>query len=67
MSGKAIHDVEEQIKFLIRELQYSQQLHDVLVGIEHVNQLLDEVEAAMNERRVLDSLRLLESANPPHL
>jgi len=64
VSGKDIRDAEDRVEFLNREVQYSQQLHDVLVGIEHVNQLLGEVEAAMNERRILDSLYQLESVTP---
>jgi protein transport protein DSL1/ZW10 len=64
VSGKTIQDAEENADFLNRELQYSQQLHDVLKAIEYINQLLSEVEAARNERRILDSLRLLESTTP---
>ncbi|KAF5674199.1 Centromere kinetochore zw10 like [Fusarium heterosporum] len=60
ISGEAIEDAEEKTEFLNREVQYSQQLHGALQGIKHVNQLLSEVEAAKNERRILDSLRLLE-------
>ncbi|SPJ72705.1 uncharacterized protein FTOL_02434 [Fusarium torulosum] len=60
VSGEAIQDAEEKTEFLNREVQYSQQLHSALQGIKRVNQLLSEVEAAKNERRILDSLRLLE-------
>ncbi|KAM0343060.1 hypothetical protein ACHAPU_008961 [Fusarium lateritium] len=60
VSGEAIEDAEEKTEFLNREVQYSQQLHGALQGIKRVNQLLSEVEAAKNERRILDSLRLLE-------
>ncbi|KAM0429140.1 hypothetical protein ACHAQK_011185 [Fusarium lateritium] len=60
VSGEAIQDAEEKAEFLNREVQYSQQLHGALQGIKRVNQLLSEVEAAKNERRILDSLRLLE-------
>ncbi|KAH7246420.1 hypothetical protein BKA59DRAFT_501454 [Fusarium tricinctum] len=60
VSGEAIQDAEEKAEFLNREVQYSQQLHGALQGIKRVNQLLGEVEAAKNERRILDSLRLLE-------
>ncbi|KAF4970002.1 hypothetical protein FSARC_2905 [Fusarium sarcochroum] len=62
VSGEAIQDAEEKAEFLNREVQYSQQLHGALQGIKHVNQLLSEVEAAKNERRILDSLRLLEKS-----
>lgn len=61
VSGEAIQDAEEKAQFLNREVQYSQQLHGALQAIKRVNQLLSEVEAAKNERRILDSLRLLES------
>lgn len=61
MTGEAILDAEEKAEFLNREVQYSQQMHIVLRKIQHVNQLLIEVEQASRERRVLDSLRLLES------
>lgn len=61
VSGEDIQNAEEKVRFLQREVQYSQQLHGVLRGIQYVNELLSEVEASKNERRVLDSLRLLES------
>lgn len=60
-SGEAIQDAEDKTEFLNREVQYSQQLFGVLKGIRHVNQLLSEVEKASQERRILDSLRMLES------
>ncbi|KAF4974492.1 hypothetical protein FZEAL_8608 [Fusarium zealandicum] len=62
VSGEAIEDAEEKAEFLNKEVQYSQQLHSVLRGIQYVNELLSEVEAAKNERRILDSLRLLEKS-----
>ncbi|KAF4463103.1 Centromere kinetochore zw10 like [Fusarium albosuccineum] len=62
VSGEAIRDAEEKAEFLNREVQYSRQLHGVLRGIQYVNDLLSEVEAAKNERRILDSLRLLEKS-----
>lgn len=61
VTGEAIEEAEEKAEFLNREVQYSRQLHGVLRGIQYVNELLSEVEAAKNERRILDSLRLLES------
>lgn len=61
VTGEAIKEAEEKAEFLNREVQYSHQLHGVLRGIQYVNELLSEVEAAKNERRILDSLRLLES------
>ncbi|KAF3077553.1 hypothetical protein CFAM422_000316 [Trichoderma lentiforme] len=62
VTGEAILDAEEKAEFLNREVQYSQQMHIVLRKIQHVNQLLIEVEQASRERRVLDSLRLLEKS-----
>ncbi|KAK4075292.1 uncharacterized protein Triagg1_4413 [Trichoderma aggressivum f. europaeum] len=62
VTGEAILDAEEKAEFLNREVQYSQQMHIVLRKIQHVNQLLNEVEQASRERRVLDSLRLLEKS-----
>ncbi|UKZ46158.1 hypothetical protein TrVGV298_000357 [Trichoderma virens] len=64
VTGEAIQDAEEKADFLNREVQYSQQMHNVLRRIQHVNQLLIEVEQASRERRVLDSLRLLETLSP---
>ncbi|KAJ3947035.1 ribosome biogenesis protein ytm1 [Colletotrichum fioriniae] len=60
VSGKAIQDAEDHIQFLEKEVLYTNQLHDALRGIQHVNELLGEVEQAMNERRIIDSLRWLE-------
>ncbi|KAF9881101.1 is centromere binding protein at prophase [Colletotrichum karsti] len=62
VSGKAIKDAEDQVHFLEREVLYTQQLHEALRGIQHVNELLGEVEQAMNERRIIDSLRWLEKS-----
>ncbi|PKK46212.1 hypothetical protein CI102_10222 [Trichoderma harzianum] len=62
VTGEAILDAEEKAEFLNREVQYSQQMHIVLRKIQHVNRLLIEVEQASRERRVLDSLRLLEKS-----
>ncbi|TFB03980.1 hypothetical protein CCMA1212_004051 [Trichoderma ghanense] len=62
VTGEAILDAEEKAEFLNREVQYSQQIHGVLRRIQQVNQLLVEVEQASRERRVLDSLRLLEQS-----
>lgn len=61
-SGEAIQDAEEKAGFLNREVQYSQQLYGVLKGIQYVNQLLNLVEKASKERRIIDSLRLLEKS-----
>ncbi|KAH7165735.1 hypothetical protein EDB81DRAFT_263183 [Dactylonectria macrodidyma] len=61
-SGESVEDAEEKAEFVNREVQYSQQLHSVLRKIKHVNELLGEVEVAKNERRILDSLHLLEKS-----
>lgn len=60
VSGGAIQDAEEKTQFLNSEMQYSQQLHSTLSKIKKVNQLLGQVDEARGERRVLDSLHLLE-------
>jgi protein transport protein DSL1/ZW10 len=65
VSGEVIQDAEEKLEFLNREFQFSQTLQGALKGIQHVYQLLAEVEVASQERRVLDSLRLLESKHRP--
>ncbi|KAK2002710.1 hypothetical protein LX36DRAFT_651975 [Colletotrichum falcatum] len=62
VSGKAIQDAEEHARFLEKEVMYTQQLHEVLGSIHHVNELLGEVEQAMKERRIIDSLRWLEKS-----
>ncbi|UQC82227.1 is centromere binding protein at prophase [Colletotrichum lupini] len=62
VSGKAIQDAKDHIQFLEKEVLYTNQLHDALRGIQHVNELLGEVEQAMNERRIIDSLRWLEKS-----
>ncbi|KJK94719.1 hypothetical protein H633G_01436 [Metarhizium anisopliae BRIP 53284] len=62
VSGEAIEDAEEKAQFLNRELQYSRQLHEVLNNIKTANQLLGQVDTARSERRVVDSLHLLEQS-----
>ncbi|KAI5461622.1 hypothetical protein BGZ63DRAFT_424497 [Mariannaea sp. PMI_226] len=61
-SGEAVEEAEQKIIFLNREVQYSQQLHGVLQRVQDVTGLLNQVEAAKNERRILDSLHLLEKS-----
>lgn len=61
VSGEAIAEAEDHVDFLQKEVAYSQQLHEALNGIRHVYEILGEAEQAMNERRVLDALRWLES------
>lgn len=62
VSGEAILDAEEKVEFINREVQYSQQLHQVLRGIQRVNGLLNQAEQALAERRVLESLSFLEES-----
>ncbi|KAI1800987.1 hypothetical protein F4811DRAFT_564340 [Daldinia bambusicola] len=62
VSGKAIEEAEAKVKFLQQEVQYSQQVHHALGNIKHVNELFDQVEQARDERRILDSLHLLEKS-----
>ena len=61
MSGKTIADAEAKAEFLVRELNYNLQVQEALKGIRGVTQVLDHVEQARDERRILDALRLLES------
>jgi len=61
VSGKTIADAEAKAEFLVRELNYNLQVQEALKGIRGVTQVLDHVELARDERRILDALRLLES------
>lgn len=60
LSGAAIQEAEDKFTFLQAELAYNQRVQEALRGIKNVNQILDKVEAARDERRILDALRLLE-------
>lgn len=60
VSGKAIQEAEKKVDFLQRESGYNNQLYSTLASIKRVSQLLDEVELARDERRILQSLHLLE-------
>ncbi|KAK8066689.1 hypothetical protein PG997_013436 [Apiospora hydei] len=62
VSGQTIRETEEKAEFLQREVVYNQQVRDALTSIKHVHGVLDQVEQARNERRVLDSLHLLEKS-----
>lgn len=61
VSGSAVDEIEAKADFLIRELNYNGQVVETLRGIKSVNETLDEVEQARDERRILDALHLLES------
>jgi len=62
VSGKRLHDIEAKADFLVRELNYNQQVQLALRGIKAVNQTLDQVERARDDRRILDALHLLEKS-----
>ncbi|KAK7966402.1 uncharacterized protein PG986_000679 [Apiospora aurea] len=62
VSGQTIRETEEKAEFLQREVVYNQQVRDALTSIKHVHGVLDQVEQARDERRVLDSLHLLEKS-----
>ncbi|KAK4448202.1 Centromere/kinetochore protein zw10 [Podospora aff. communis PSN243] len=60
VSGKAEREAEAKAEFLVRELNYNQQVQNALRGIKGVSTTLDLVEQARDERRILDALHLLE-------
>ncbi|EON97535.1 putative centromere kinetochore protein [Phaeoacremonium minimum UCRPA7] len=62
VSGKSTKEAEDKVAFLKKELHYNQQVQEALKGIRRVNQILDQVEQARDERRILDALRLLEKS-----
>lgn len=62
VSGKSTKEAEDKVAFLQRELQYNQQVQQALKGVRGVNRILDQVEQARDERRILDALRLLEKS-----
>lgn len=62
VSGQSILEAEEKVGFLQREVSYTAQVREALTNIKRVNEMLDQVEQARNERRVLDSLHLLEKS-----
>ncbi|KAI0443878.1 hypothetical protein F4803DRAFT_286687 [Xylaria telfairii] len=62
VSGKTIQKAEDKVEFLQQESAYNNQLYNALASIKHVSRLLDEVELARDERRILQSLHLLEES-----
>ncbi|KAL8342580.1 hypothetical protein RB601_004878 [Gaeumannomyces tritici] len=62
VSGKTIEEAESRAAFLVRELNYNDQLIQTLRAIKAVTTILDEVEQARAERRILDALHLLEKS-----
>ncbi|KAI6318702.1 hypothetical protein MCOR34_003468 [Pyricularia oryzae] len=61
-SGKTVEEAEARAAFLIRELNYNDELIQTLRAIKGINTVLDEVEQACAERRIVDALRLLEES-----
>lgn len=61
VSGKTIREAEAKAEFLVKELNYNEQVRQALLGIRDVNQVLNQVEQASQERRIVDALHLLES------
>lgn len=51
-----------KVAFLQSELAYNQRVREALRAIKDVSSILDQAEAACRERRILDSLRLLEKS-----
>ncbi|KAI1437496.1 hypothetical protein GGR50DRAFT_645355 [Xylaria sp. CBS 124048] len=62
VSGRTIQEAEEKVNFLRQEFAFNAQLGDALVCIKRVSRLLDEAELARDERRILQSLHLLEES-----
>ncbi|KAJ3578154.1 hypothetical protein NPX13_g2408 [Xylaria arbuscula] len=62
VSGKTIREAENKVDFLGQESAYNNQLYNSLTRIKRVGQLLDEVELARDERRILQALHLLEQS-----
>ncbi len=60
VSGRTIKEAEDKARFLAKELDYNAQVWRALKAVKGVNQLLERVEQAANERRILDALHLLE-------
>ncbi|ROW09099.1 hypothetical protein VPNG_05740 [Cytospora leucostoma] len=60
VSGQARQEAEEKVAFLQAELAYNQRVKEALGAIRDVNLILDQVEEARDQRRILDALRLLE-------
>ncbi|KAJ4024485.1 ribosome biogenesis protein ytm1 [Fusarium irregulare] len=61
VSGEAVQDAEEKAEFLNREVQYSQQLHDVLQKIKLADQSLGEMEESYQRSSIQDSIVFLKA------
>ncbi|KAI0551086.1 hypothetical protein F4679DRAFT_179512 [Xylaria curta] len=62
VSGKTTQEAEDKVNFLRQESAYNNQLYSALESIKVVSRLLDEAETARDERRILQSLHLLEES-----
>ncbi|KAH9905055.1 Centromere/kinetochore Zw10-domain-containing protein [Xylariomycetidae sp. FL2044] len=62
VSGKTIQEAQDKVEFLRKETTYNKQLYHTLQNIKKVNLVLDQVEQARDQRRILDSLHLLEKS-----
>lgn len=62
ISGEAIQEAEEKFAFLRAELAYNTRVREALAAIKGVSGTLDKADQACRERRIVDALRLLESA-----
>lgn len=62
ISGEAINDAAEKIAFLQAELAYNTRVREALAAIKEVSGILYQADQACSERRILDALRLLETA-----
>lgn len=62
VSGEATQEAEEKVSFLEAELAYNTRVREALVAIKDVGRTLDSADEACRERRILDALKLLETA-----
>ncbi|KAJ4389379.1 ribosome biogenesis protein ytm1 [Gnomoniopsis smithogilvyi] len=62
ISGEAIIDAADKLSFLQAELTYNTRVREALAAIKEVSSVLYQADQACAERRILDSLRLLEKA-----
>ncbi|KAJ2904312.1 hypothetical protein MKZ38_008371 [Zalerion maritima] len=62
VSGEAIYEAEQKVEFLAREMNFKEILRHTLENIRAVTELLEQAERKRDERRILESLRLLEDA-----
>ncbi|KAL1882993.1 hypothetical protein VTK73DRAFT_515 [Phialemonium thermophilum] len=62
VSGKTTELAEAKASFLRREISYTNHVLQALRSIKEVDETLDQVELARDERRILDALHLLEKS-----